>query len=54
MQAEFALFPEALAAREESHLQAMTVYDLIIIALSRQEHYSPLPEASCSSKSVSQ
>jgi thioredoxin-like negative regulator of GroEL len=38
------LFPDALAAREESHLQAMTVYDLLILALSRQEHYSPLPE----------
>jgi hypothetical protein len=44
VQAEFALFPDALAAREESHLQAMTVYDLLILALSRQEHYSPLPE----------
>lgn len=46
MQAEFALFPEVLSAREESHLQAMTVYDLLTVALSRRHDYGPLTEAS--------
>lgn len=47
MEAEFSLFPEVLAARDESHLQAVTVYDLLTVALSMREHYGPLAEANC-------